>query len=89
MIIIENNNVLKGHYNLAQGNALGINATNKIVRVISFFEGQLLFRTKRIDTYLFENNVLQFRPKEILRIDNLFSADGFSCDSFTQGVALG
>jgi len=89
MIINENNNVLKGQYNLAHGNAMGINGTNKIVRAISFFEGQLLFRTKRIDTCFFENNELQFRPKEIFRIDHLFSADGFSCDSFTQGVALG
>jgi hypothetical protein len=89
MIINDNNNVLNGQYNLAQGNAMGINAMNKIVSVISFFEGQLLLRTKRIVTCFFDNNVLQFHPKEIFRIDHLFSADGFSCDSYTQGVALG
>lgn len=89
MIINENNNVLKGQYNLAQGNVLGIEAMTKIVRAISFFEGQLLFRTKRIDTYFFENSELQFRPKEIFHIDHLFFTDGLSCDSFTQGVALG
>ncbi len=89
MVINENNNVLKGQFNLAQGNALGINATNKIVRAISFLEEQLLFRTKRIVTCFFENNLLQFRPNEIYCIHHLFSTDGFSCDSFTQGVALG
>ena len=47
MMINENENVLKGQYNLAQGNALGLNEDVEIVRAIKFFKGLSLFRTKR------------------------------------------
>ena len=39
-------NVLKGQYNLAQGNALGINAMTEIVRVKMLIKEKLSFRTK-------------------------------------------
>jgi len=36
-----------------------------------------LSRTKKMSSYLSENRESQFRPKEVFRIDYLFSTDGF------------
>jgi len=64
-----NKNVLKGQLNLAQGSALGLKTGKKIVRAILIFMGQSLFRTKRMNSYLPQNNEPQFRPKEIFYIN--------------------
>jgi len=81
----ENKYVLKGQHNLAQGNALGLKADEKIVRAMTFLKGQLLLWTKRMDSCFPENNESQFRPKDVFCIDPLFPADGFRYAPFTQG----
>lgn len=45
MIFNQKIHVLKGQHNLAQGNALGLNAGEKIVRAITLIKEILLFRT--------------------------------------------
>ena len=84
-----NYNVLKGQCNLAQGSALGINASKKIVRVMVFFKRQFLLRTKEISSCLLENKMSKFRPEEVFRTNCVFPADGLPDTSLAQGVALG
>jgi len=55
MVNSENKNGLKGQHNLAQGKrrrsvALGIRASEKIVRKIALIKGQILFRTKKMNS---------------------------------------
>jgi hypothetical protein len=74
MTNITNKNILKGQYNPAQGKrrrsgALGLKTGKRIVRAMVIFMGQLLFRTKRMNSYLPENNESQFRPKEVFHIN--------------------
>jgi hypothetical protein len=89
MIINESKFDLKGQHTLAQGNALGLKKGEKIVRVMSFFKGHKLFRTKMENYNSLENNELHLRPKEAFCIDYLFSTDGFRFMFITQDVALG
>ena len=81
----ENKNVLKGQYNPAQGNALGLKTSEENVRAMTFFTEKSLFRTKVMDSYSSENNESQFRPKEVFSTDYPFRADGFLCILITQG----
>jgi hypothetical protein len=84
-----NNIVLKGQSNLARGSAPGINTSKKVVCAMTFFKRQLLFRTKVRYSCFPQNNESKFRPKEVFRIDNIFSADGFCYVSLTLGDAQG
>lgn len=86
MMVDDKGNVLKGQYNLAQGNAFGLNASEKIVRAGMFFKGLSLFRTKRHKSQFFpENNGLQFRPQEASLIVCHFLADDYRGFLFTTG----
>jgi hypothetical protein len=83
-------NGLKGQLILAQGNALGAKAGNRVVRVIKFFKGLSLFRTKgHKSLFLQENNVLQIRPKKVFYLELSSSCGRFSLDLLNPRRCLG
>ena len=93
----ENKNGLKGQYNLAQGfgvsaqsngNTLGCETGNRIVRVIRFIGEEFLIRTREM-TLFSGNDVLLCRPKRIIGFDHRIHADGFSSAFITPGDAWG
>jgi hypothetical protein len=88
MMIYENKNGLKGLHNLAQGKrsgALGWKTNKKIVRAISLIKAKFIVRTNETTLFFSGNDILQFRPKEIICIAHRILADGFSSASYTQG----
>lgn len=81
---------LKGHDNLAQGNALGVKAGEKIVRATELFSVLSLFRTKMKESISQpENKVLQFRPKKVFRFELSYFLGRFSLGFLNPRRCLG
>jgi|GEM_PF-2033033 len=85
-------NGLKGQCIIAQGKrrrsvALGWETGREIVRAITLLKRISLFRTKWVNTYSTQNNVLQFRPQKTFCLEYHVSTDGFVGASFTRGYS--
>jgi hypothetical protein len=90
MIDNSNKNSLKGQYNLAQGKrrrsvALGFSTGKRIVRALKIKKEKILLSDERDHLRFSGNDLVQFRPKEIICFVNCILTDGFRCASFTQG----
>lgn len=69
--------VLKGQNNAAQGNALGLRMTEKIVREMTIFRNKAVLRTKKVVRCFFNFGREQFRPKGVKRFEYLDFSDDF------------
>jgi hypothetical protein len=81
---MNNENVLKGQHNLAQGNALGSGIEYKIVRAIMVIKEKFFFRTKGIVSVFVQKmpfNSLPAagrRPKGVYTLDYQFTRTIFA-----------
>lgn len=81
-------NGLKAQYNLAQGNALGLENRDYNRPTRSFHRRGNLISDERDDHPFPSDKIVWLCPKDGFLSDFLVYADGITCISFTQGVAV-
>lgn len=91
MMFYEQENGLKGQYNLAQGNPgktgsrPGLENGHENRPCENVYQGETLVSDEGDGHFFPDNDVLQFRPKRFFCFVHRIFADGFSSSSFTRG----